>query len=183
MGARLLALQASGAALPKQFAVAQWLASAASGFDALALLLVILWLLSHWQRGRVAIALAAAAAVALTLVSQRGSRPGAGFSAVLVSRSLAQLHREPASLLPIGIQNVQEILAVLLALVLLGQPRTMRLQVRASLAMVLLARNSPDIPLCAGLLVAGALGLLVHSLEVTSSSRVPSNPAALALDN
>ncbi len=177
MGARLLALQASGAALPKQFAVARWLATAASSLDVLALLLVVLWLLSHWQRGRVTVVMVAAAAVALAIVSQRGARPGAGFAAVLVSRSLAQLHREPASLLPIGVQNVQEILAFLLALVLLRQPRAMRLQLRASLALVLLARSSPDIPLCAGLLVAGALGLLARALDIehSSSTAAPSS--------
>jgi hypothetical protein len=167
MGARLLALQASGAALPKQFVTARWLASVASGLDVLALVLVFVWVLSLWPRGRFPLASVVASAAALSLLSHRGARPGAGFSAVLLSRGLAQLHRDPASLWPLALQNSQEILAVLLSLLLLLRPREVRLEIRASVAMVLLARSSPDIPLCAGLLVLGALNLLRQSLDVS----------------
>jgi len=168
MSARLLALQASGAALPRQFVVARALASVASGFDALALLLVLLWLLLLWPRGRIVIVSVAALAVVSSVLSHTGSRPGAGLFSVLVSRGLAQLHREPSSLFPVGLQNIQELLALSLAPLLLWQPRDTSLGLRASLALVLLARSSPDIPLCSGLLVAGALGLLNRSLCLSS---------------
>ena len=165
VSARLLALQASGAALPNQYAVARWLASLATLLDAFALILTATWLVMLWTRGRWALVAVVGSAVALGQLAQRGSRPGAGLTAVLLSRSLAQLHREPSSLLPRAVQNTQELFAILIAALLVWQPRHASPEQRLCLAMVLLSRSSPDIPACCGLLVAGALGLSLLSME------------------
>ncbi len=98
-------------------------------------------------------------------LAERGSRPGAGLTEVLLSRSLAQLHREPSSFLPRVIQNTQELFALFIAALLLWRPRDVSAEQRLCLAMVLLSRGSPDIPLCCGLLVAGALGLCLLSTD------------------
>jgi len=170
IAARLLALQASGAALPRQYALARGLATAASALDAIALILVMIWLVSHWQRAWLTIIGAFALAALLRHLSQRGSLSGAGYPAVLTSRALAQLRREPGPWLSAGLQNVHEVLALLIAAVLLARPRGVGASQRYSVAMVLLARSSPDIPLCAGLLVTGALGLLRSALDSVDAS-------------
>ena len=165
VSARLLALQASDAALPTQYVVARWLASLATMLDACALLLTAVWLVFRWTWGRYAILAILGLALALSRVSLRGSRPSAGFAEVLLSRGLAQLHREPSSFFPALFQNAQELFAVLVVALLVWRPRNVPPEQRLSLAMVLLARSSPDIPLCSGLLVAGALGLSLLSVE------------------
>lgn len=162
--ARLLALQASGAALHRQFAVARWLASGATVLDALALVLTAVWLTLFWKRGRFAIFVALGVAGAMSHFSRSGSRPGGGFATVLLSRSLAQLHREPGSFFPVWLRDAQELFALFIAGLLIAQPRGIALEQRLSIALLLLARSSPDIPLCSGLLVAGALGLVRLSL-------------------
>ena len=96
---------------------------------------------------------------ALGFAALRGTSARAGFFEVLLSRLLAQLHREPSAMFPRAIQNTQEVFAFIMAAWLLWRPRSVLPELRSCLAMVLLARSSPDIPLCAGLLVTGALGL------------------------
>ncbi len=170
VSARVLALQASDAALPTQYIVARWLASLATLLDAGALLFVAIWLASTWTRGRYALIAVLGFAVTLSELSQRGSRPKAGFAEVLLSRSLAQLHREPSSLFSRPVQDTQELMAILLVILLLWRPRAVSPEQRLSLAMVLLARCSPDIPLCSGLLVTGALGLSLLAMDSEVSS-------------
>lgn len=170
VSARLLALQASNAALPTQYVVARWLASLATVFDAGAILLTALWVASLWKQGRTALAGVLGLAVSLSELARRATGPKSGFAEVLLSRCLAQLHREPSSLLPRLLQDTQELLALLLALLLLLRPRAAPLEQRMSLAMILLARSSPDIPLCAGLLVTGALGLSLLAAEPNETS-------------
>ena len=165
VSARLLALQASDAALPTQYVVARWLASLATLLDAFALILTAIWLVFLWRGGRYALLAILGLAVTFSQLAQRGSRPGAGLTEVLLSRSLAQLHREPSSFLPRMIQNTQELFAVFVAALLLWRPRDVSPEQRLCLAMVLLSRSSPDIPLCSGLLVAGALGLCLLSMN------------------
>lgn len=172
VSARLLALQASDAALPTQYLVAEWLASIATLLDTGALILVAVWLAFFWARGRYLLVAVLGFAVTLSALSQRAARPKAGFAEILLARSLAQLHREPSSLVPRLIQNTQELLAILLVILLFWRPRNVSPEQRLCLAMVLLARSSPDIPLCSGLLVTGALGL---SLLAINSQASPPN--------
>jgi hypothetical protein len=181
IASRLLALQASGAALPRQYAVARWLATAATALDALALLMTAVWLMLLWERGRFATLAILGLAGTLSQFSRHGSHSGASLAAVLLSRGLAQLHREPASLLPIWLQDSQELLALFIAALLIARPRGVPVEQRLSVAMLLLARSSPDIPLCSGLLVAGALGLLRLSLDIngTSPSQNEHHPARI----
>ncbi len=157
--ARLLALQASDAALPRQYVVARWLASLATVLDAGALLVTAIWLAKLWARSRYALLASLGIAVTLGKLSQRGVSPQGSFAEVLLSRSLAQLHREPSSLFPRLFQDTQELFAILVVALLLWRPRSAAPEPHLSLALVLLARSSPDIPLCSGLLVTGALGL------------------------
>ncbi len=170
VSARLLALQAGDAALLTQYNVARWLASLATLLDALALILTAVWLALLWTGGRYAVVATLVSSVFLGQLSLRGSRPSAGLAEVLLSRSLAQLHREPSSFFPRLVQNTQELFAILIVGVLLWQPRRVLPEQRLALAMVLLARSSPDIPLCCGLLVAGALGLSLLTADAQESS-------------
>lgn len=167
VSARLIALQASDAALRTQYDVARGLASIATVLDALALTVTAVWLGMLWTRGgRYVLLGMLGLAVTLGELAQRGSRVQSGFAEVLLSRSLAQLHREPNSYFPRVLQDTQELLALLMAVLLLSRPRNVSPQQRLSLAMVLLARSSPDIPLCSGLLVAGALGLALFAADL-----------------
>jgi hypothetical protein len=179
VAARLLALQASDAALPRQYVVARWLASFATLLDAGALLLTAVWLATIWTRSRYALLASLGIAVTLAEHSQRGASPQASFAEVLLSRSLAQLHREPSSLFPRLLQDTQELFAILVVALLLWRPRSAAPAQHLSLALVLLARSSPDIPLCSGLLVTGALGLSLLSVEVHPTSAPENQPTVV----
>jgi len=168
VSARLIALQASEAALRTQYDVARGLASLATFLDALALAVTAVWLGLRWTKvGRTLLLGTLGLAVTVGELAQRGSRVQSGFAEVLLSRSLAQLHREPSSYFPRVVQDTQELLALLLAVILLSRPRNVSPQQRLCLALVLLARSSPDIPLCSGLLVTGALGLSLLAADLT----------------
>jgi hypothetical protein len=170
VSARLLALQASDAALPTQYTVARWLASIATALDAGAIITAALWVASLWTRGRYAMGAILALAIGLSECSGRAAQSKAGFAQVLLSRSLAQLHREPSSMFPRLVQDTQELSAILLALLLLWRPRAASLELRMGVALVLLARGSPDIPLCSGLLITGALGLSLLAADSNENS-------------
>jgi len=157
--ARLLALQAADAALPKQYAVSRWVATTATVLDLASLIIAGIWVVRRdrlrlpwfWYGWIAALAVGAAA--------HHGASSTATFAEVLIARFLAQLHRAPSAVFPRVLLDAQEVFALLLAAVLLWRPRQEPSVVRSCLALVLLARSSPDIPLCAGLLVSGALGL------------------------
>jgi hypothetical protein len=159
--ARLLAMHASDAALPRQYAVSRWVASAGALLDVASLVIAALWIVRRDRLNRFAFPSMCGLALLVSFFAQRGGTPRAHFVEVLVSRLLAQLHREPSAVIPRFCLDAQETFALLLAVWLLRRPRTALPELRACLSMVLLARSSPDIPLCAGLLVTGALGLAV----------------------
>ena len=182
VAARLLALQASDAALPRQYVVARWLATFATVLDAGALILTAIWLTILWARSRYALLASLGIAVTLGEMSQRGARPQASFAEVLLSRSLAQLHREPSSLFPRLFQDTQELFAILVVALLLWMPRNVTPAQRLSVALVLLARSSPDIPLCSGLLVTGALGLSLLAVGPRAVESSVENQATTAGD-
>jgi hypothetical protein len=172
VSARLLALQPGDGALPTHYGMARSAATAATLLDAGALTVAALWIAARMGRtGRSALLAVVALAAGIAVYERIGPWHKAGFFSVLLTRSLAQLHREPGSYLPTIVQNTQEILTLGLALLLLSRPSSQAPEQRLSLSMVLLARCSPDIPLCAGLLATGALGLGLMSCP-------PSAPAA-----
>jgi hypothetical protein len=170
ISARLLAMQASDAALPTQYMVSRWVASTAAVIDAVSLVTVVVWIVRRDVLNRISVLARMGVAVLLGFAAERGATPNATFAEVLVSRLFAQLHREPSAMFPRVFQNAQEALAMIVAVWLLHRPRSVRLELRASLAMLLLARSSPDIPLCAGLLVTGALGLVAIAAESRHST-------------
>lgn len=156
---RLFALQASEAAHQGQFAAAQFVATAAVVLDALSIAVVFVWVVRRdrvpWYR----LLTAVAACFVLVNTAHRGASSGANTLQVVLWRSLAQLHREPSPVLPQMALDSIEVMALLLALVLLFYPRRASVELRACLGLIVLARSSTDIPLCAGMLVVGALGL------------------------
>lgn len=160
VSARFLALQAGDAALPRQYLVSRWIATAAAAFDLGSLIIAALWIARRDRMRPVWLWLGMGLTLLIGIAAQRGATPTASFPEVLVSRLLAQMHREPSAMFPHLLQNCQEVLAILIALSLLRQPRSIRSELRSCLGMIVLARSSPDIPLCAGLLVTGALGLV-----------------------
>lgn len=165
ISARLLAMQASDAALPTQYIVSRWIASTAAVIDFASLIAVVVWIVRRDFTSRVSVLTRVGIAMLLGVAAERGATTKANYAEVLVSRLFAQLHREPSTVFPRIIQNAQEALALIVAAWLLYRPRSARPELRASLAMLLLARSSPDIPLCAGLLVTGALGLMAIAAE------------------
>ena len=173
VSARLLALLAGDAALHAQYVLSRWLASAAAVLDVASLVAVVIWITKRDRRGRLVVLVNFGIAIALGLAAQRGTSTRAGFFEVLLSRLLAQLHREPSAFFPRVIQDTQEVFAFIMAAWLLWRPRSELPELRSCLAIVLLARSSPDIPLCAGLLVTGALGLSLMAAEWRHPSGEP----------
>ena len=170
ISARLLAMQASDAALPTQYVVSRWVASTAAVIDVASLITIVVWIFRRDVLSRFSILTRIGMALLLGFAAERGATPNASYAEVLVSRLFAQLHREPSAVFPRVVQNAQEALALIVAAWLLHRPRSVRPELRASLAMLLLARSSPDIPLCAGLLVTGALGLVAIAAESLHST-------------
>jgi len=170
LSARLLAMQASDAALPTQYVVSRWVASSAAVIDVASLITVIVWIVRRDNVSRFSVLTRVGITLLLGFAAERGATPNASYAEVLVSRLFAQLHREPSAVFPRLVQNAQESLALIVAVWLVHRPRSVRLELRASLAMLLLARSSPDIPLCAGLLVTGALGLMTIAAESLHST-------------
>ena len=165
ISARLLAFQAGDAGLPTQYLVARWLATAAVVVDALSLLTVAIWAARRERSNHVLVWLCVSMSAALAYAAERGTRVHATFPEVLLSRMLAQLHREPSAFVTRIVHNAHEIFAFMLAALMLRRPRGELPELRACLALVLLARSSPDIPLCAGLLTTGAMGLALLAAE------------------
>jgi hypothetical protein len=175
--ARLLAMQAGDAALPRQYLVSRWVATIAALLDTGSLVIAAIWIARRDRLRRIWVSVAVGLALLLGLAAQHGATPRANFSEVLLSRLLAQLHREPSALLPRVFQDTQEVFALVVATWLLLRPRSAPAELRSCLAMVLLARCSPDIPLCAGLLVTGALGLLAMATHSPQLAREHSGVA------
>jgi len=170
LAARLLAMQASDAALPTQYGVSRWVASTAAVIDVASLITIVVWIVRRDVLSRFSVLTRIGIVLLLGFAAERGATPNASYAEVLVSRLFAQLHREPSALFPRMAQNAQEAFALIVAAWLLHRPRSARLELRASLALLLLSRSSPDIPLCAGLLVTGALGLVAIAAKSLPST-------------
>jgi hypothetical protein len=172
LAARLLAMQASDGALPRQYIVSRWVASAGTLVDVASLVVAAVWIVRRDRLGRIYWLGACGLTVLTSIFAQRGNTPKANFLEVLVSRLLAQLHREPSAVLPRLFLNAQETFALVIAAWLIRRPRSAPPELRACLSLILLARSSPDIPLCAGLLVTGALGLSAIAAGAQQIGRV-----------
>jgi hypothetical protein len=171
VAARLLALHASGAAIPSEYGLARSLATVATVLDAGALIVTSIWLVARSEKGwRHAVVGVLGSAVTLAELARRSSHPSAPYAEVLLGRSLAKLHREPSSFIPRVFEDTQELMAVGIAILLLFRPGHASVRLRLFLAMTILARSSPDIPLCSGLLAAGAMGLALLAADEVDSS-------------
>jgi hypothetical protein len=177
---RLLALKASLEALPREYALARLLTTLGQTFDFLGLLWVTVWLVltrkskntasdpaEPIDRERVTtiarLAITLALAVTCALLAHRGQASTANFLEVVVGRAISALAREPG---PLGLLNLGpslDVVAVLVALILLTRPTHVASTCRRAMALVLLGRCAPDIPAHCALMTAGALLLIWYA--------------------
>jgi hypothetical protein len=181
--ARLVALRASIEAIPQQYTVARWLATAGQVFDWLSLLWAMVWIaLASRSRNlaRVSIVAVIVIAAALTILARLGQRPETSFVQVVAARAFGSLAREPspygASLLgPAG-----DLLGTLLSLVLLSERNSCNMVARRAMALLLLGRCSLDVPALAGMATAGGLLLAwftPHHATGDPSLRIGQSPS------
>jgi hypothetical protein len=195
---RLLALKASLEALPHEYAIARWLTTTGQAFDMLGLLWVMVWFvltrknngaentttepLEHERATTIArLALTVAVAITCALLAHRGQASSANFFEVVVSRSIAALAREPSPISPILLSPCLDVIAVLLAFILLTRPTHVANSCRWAMALVLLGRCAPDIPAHCALMTAGALLLIWYAPSTRTSAR--SEPTVLDDEN
>lgn len=146
---------------------ARWLRPAATaGFamDVGATAAALVWL-ARGTRPRVTLlCLCGAGMVAFLLAwaAAHGAEPDAGLGAILASRFVTALTPHPAPLVADAVHGSFEVFALLAAAVMIwapGRPQPLRV----GLGLVLLARASLDIPLCALLFSLGSLTIPLFS--------------------
>jgi hypothetical protein len=156
--ARLVALRASVEALPRQYVVARWLATAGQLFDWLALLWIMVWTMrSARARGIARVSIAIIFTLLALIGARLGQRPDPNFLQVVTVRAFGALAREPSPYAGSLIGPASDLLAMLLSLAVLSlrNPRTM--VARRAMALLLLGRCSLDVPALAGITTAGGL--------------------------
>jgi hypothetical protein len=143
-------------------------ATVGSAVEALGVLVAVAWLVlksprtgkrpePRWQLLAVTLVLGLAG----TFVVHLGLDPESSGGALLVARAVRRLLLLPEPYLPLMLRVVVEVLlwlVVLLTLVLTPRSRLMS----AVVALALVARGTPDIPLCAMAMVLASLALLQH---------------------
>lgn len=156
--ARLTALRASVEAIPRQYAVARWLATAGQLFDWLSLVWTMVWTArSARAPGVVRIAVALTITIAVTVCARLGQGPDSTFLLVVAARAFGALAREPSPYLSGLVGPASDLLALLLSLAVVTLRNPRNLIARRAMALLLLGRCSLDVPALAGITTAGGL--------------------------
>lgn len=179
--ARLVALRASIEAIPNQYAMARWLATAGQCFDAMSLLWVVLWISVPGRRGGVLRAtLPIALALGAVVLARRGELPDGDFASIVVQRMFHALTREPTPFGPSALGPASDLLAMFLSLGLLAERNPNNSVERRAMGLLLLGRCSLDVPALAGMATAGGLLLAwftPYRSIVSASTAGPPPPA------
>jgi hypothetical protein len=156
--ARLIALRASLEALPRQYTLARWLATAGLAFDWCSLFWVMIWLLlSLRRRGIARVAGAVLATSAMVVLARLGQRPHPHFLQSIAASAFGAMARDPNPYGPSLIGPTGDLLAMLLGLALLSVRNPSNLVARRAMALLLLGGCALDVPALAGMATAGAL--------------------------
>jgi hypothetical protein len=162
--ARDLAVAASAQALASEFFRAQLCATGAFVGETAVLVLASVWLATRFQRPRiVTAAVLFAIAALLAKLASTGAEPGAGVVPVLLWRTLGELARDPAPVVPSLVRHGVELWAILLTLWSLAAARH-DYRTAIVFALILPGRSAADVPMLALMLL---LATLVARLPVT----------------
>lgn len=171
-GGRLLALRASIEALPRPYAIARGLATAGLALDIVSLAWLVAWLVlsapknsrNHDRYRTLAyLGISAALGICCALLGRLGRDSGANFVEIIIGRSISALGREPSPFGTTLLGPTIDVIALLFAGLLLTRPKHINCVIRWAVALLLLGRCSPDIPIHAACLTAGTLLLTWYS--------------------
>lgn len=164
VGSRLLGIIASNQALADLFTAARGVATFSLLLDTATIGFVGYWLLApHPQRGAIVGGILVVLAAGIAWVGSTGAGPDANTAQVLVGRSLDELTPNPSPFVAEPLRHAIEVLALLVAGVCVFARRT-EAATAGAMSMVLLARGSTDIPLCAeSLLIASLMAPLISA--------------------
>jgi hypothetical protein len=167
--ARLVALQASGQALPTLFGTARSLATAGLAVDVVVLALVGLWLAAgRWKWAALVAGPLLASCLTLSWAAVCGSHYQAPVWQVFASRIFAELTRHPTPWVPPLLRYAVDI-ATFATVVALLVSRRRDAAVHVAVALALLVRGATDIPVLA---LALALAALIAALASLSGATV-----------
>lgn len=167
-GGRILALYASQQVHAGLFGMARGVATAGFLVDALTIAVVTLWIGRRLRHGALIALALLVTSIALSWAATQGQATEPW--RVVVGRALAALTAHPDPLVGPAIRYVFEVLAILLAMVVIWL--RWPLGVGAALAFALLGRASGDVPLCALMLMLSALSAVRASLEPEEPSQI-----------
>jgi len=173
--AAVLAGRASEQALVTMFGFARAVSTFAFVLDLASLAIVGLWLTGrNWTRGALALGSMLVVAALVAWGATRGSQYDARLWQVLAARSLAELTTDPAPLVVPQLRYAVEVLAWLLAVVVLFS-RQRSAWIKAAISAALLSRATTDVPALALCLTLGAL--LAALVAFDPAGHVPHLPA------
>jgi len=168
--ARLMSINASERALASLFDTSRSIATFGFVLDIATMAIAALWLASRrWLRLAVTLSVLLTIAALFAWNAARSTTYDQALWQVLLARTLDELVRHPAPLVPLFVRHAVEVLALMTAgALLLARPRALPLQ--TALALTLMSRASTDIPLFALLLLVAALLAALASLDATESN-------------